>query len=162
MSTVVRVGVQAVVLSPEGILLGLRKNTFGHGTWGLPGGHLEAGETLLEAAARELAEETGLLATDLRVICVTDPRPETNHHLQVGVQVLGYHGQVEVREPDRCESWRFVRWEALPEALFPGSVDVLASARAGVTHLASTPAAGRPHADLLPVLGQGAHQQPES
>jgi 8-oxo-dGTP pyrophosphatase MutT (NUDIX family) len=30
------------------------------GTWVPPGGHLEAGETLLEAGLRELAEETGL------------------------------------------------------------------------------------------------------
>lgn len=38
------------------------------GTWGFPGGHVELGETLAEAAVRELAEETGVQATAGAVI----------------------------------------------------------------------------------------------
>ena len=34
-------------------------------TWEIPGGHIEAGESAIEAAARELQEETG--ATDFRL-----------------------------------------------------------------------------------------------
>lgn len=80
-------------------------------------------------------EEVGIRPVELRVACVTDPQPEANHHMQIGVDVLGYDGRITVREPDRCERWQFWPLDALPDALFVGSVKVLDSVRAGSLHL---------------------------
>ncbi len=52
-------GSTVAVLKDNKILLNLRSDT---GTWGIPGGAMELGETLEEAAARELKEETNLYA----------------------------------------------------------------------------------------------------
>lgn len=54
------VGVAAVVLEGEDLLMIRRARPPGEGTWSLPGGRVEHGETLAEAVVRELAEETGL------------------------------------------------------------------------------------------------------
>ena len=54
------VGVGAVVLDGERVLLIKRGHAPLKGQWSLPGGGVETGETLEQAVAREVLEETGL------------------------------------------------------------------------------------------------------
>lgn len=62
----------AVVIHEDHALLVQRRNPPNAGTWGFPGGHVELGETALEAAVRELAEETGVIATPIRYLTNID------------------------------------------------------------------------------------------
>ena len=54
------VGVGAVVLDRDRVLLIKRGHAPLKGQWSLPGGRVEVGETLEQAIAREVEEETGL------------------------------------------------------------------------------------------------------
>lgn len=67
-----KLGAIAVVAHNGRLLLVKRKNEPNANTWGFPGGHVELGETALAAAARELCEETGVIAAPRRYITNID------------------------------------------------------------------------------------------
>lgn len=56
-----QVAVGAVVIHNNRALLVKRHNSPSKGMWAIPGGSVELGETLQEAAEREIKEETGLI-----------------------------------------------------------------------------------------------------
>lgn len=62
----------AVVIHEDQVLLVRRRNEPDAGLWGFPGGHVDAGETALDAAARELREETGVAAKPERYLTNID------------------------------------------------------------------------------------------
>lgn len=65
-------GVAAVIFNEIGQVLLVKRED--NGLWGLPSGHVEAGETVEEAVVRELREETGLIISVQKLVGVySDP-----------------------------------------------------------------------------------------
>lgn len=75
----------AVVVRGRDVLLVRRSNRPDAGLWGFPGGKIEGGETIAEAALRELREETGVTAEAAGVVTALDaldraPDGALRHH----------------------------------------------------------------------------------
>ncbi|MCF4164897.1 NUDIX hydrolase [Zavarzinia compransoris] len=62
----------AVVIRKGAVLLVRRRNPPDAGLWGFPGGKVEFGETVEQAAIRELAEETTVAAVPGRAFAAVD------------------------------------------------------------------------------------------
>jgi 8-oxo-dGTP diphosphatase len=115
-----RVGVGVIVRAGKRVLLGLRKNAHGTGTWSFPGGHLEYGEDVGTCAVREVREETGTAIAVVRRGPYTNDvfTEEQKHYVTLFVVADLVAGEVEVREPEKCERWEWFEWNSLPRPLF--------------------------------------------
>jgi ADP-ribose pyrophosphatase YjhB (NUDIX family) len=88
------VAVGAFVFDPEGrVLLVERGSPPGEGLWSVPGGKLEEGETLAQAVAREVREETGLVVEVGTLACVVERIGDGYHYV-----ILDYLARVIGRE----------------------------------------------------------------
>jgi ADP-ribose pyrophosphatase YjhB (NUDIX family) len=134
------VGASIAVIRDDRVLLAARANAPMRGVWTLPGGLVEAGETLAEAALRELREEVGLEARVVGVLSPTeiidrDAEGRARHHYVVHPHAALWQGGEPVAGPEALG----VRWARLDEvaelATTPGLVGTLTEAFARVSAL---------------------------
>ena len=115
-----RVGVGVIVRKDGKILLGKRKGAHGEGSWSFPGGHFEFNEEIAVCAQREVMEEAGITIKIICALTFTNDFFEKEGRHYVTLYVLSDYagGEVKIMEPDKCEEWRWVNWETLPQPLF--------------------------------------------
>lgn len=109
------------------LLLGQRIDRHEENFWQFPGGHLEFGESVLECAAREVQEETGLDIDFAEHAGFTNEMFSVRGREYVTLYVTAacLSGEPEIKEPDKCLGWQWFPVDKLPEPLFPPIVTYL-------------------------------------
>lgn len=136
------VGVGVLILKDGKVLLGLRNpnkkkassELKGEGTWTMPGGKVEFMEKLVDAAKRELKEETGLVATKLDFLCISDDMTDTAHYVTVGFIVKDYQGNPEAMEPETILEWRWFDLDNLPKNMYEPSLKCINKYKKGLIY----------------------------
>jgi len=119
-SQITRVGVGVIVVRDGHVLLGERRGSHGAGTWALPGGNLDFGESVEDCARRELLEETGLRLSSVHPAPYTVDhfRDDGKHYVTLFVEALGVTGKPALLEPDKCCGWSWFGWDEFPGPVF--------------------------------------------
>jgi 8-oxo-dGTP diphosphatase len=105
------VGIGIVVIKGDSVLLCRRGKPPNVGSWTLPGGAQEVGESCEAAARRELAEETGLTVGELHFAAYVDTiRRDDDGRVQFHYTILDFAGRWEAGEPIAGSDVSEVTW----------------------------------------------------
>ncbi|MBI9082222.1 MAG: NUDIX domain-containing protein [Desulfobacterales bacterium] len=113
------VGVATIVVKNSKILIG---ESCGKGSgffyYGVPGGHLENNESLIQCAKREVSEEAGILIDNINLISVYDfYRKEKNRsYVTIGMKADWFSG-IPHDHDDECSFRKNWQWYLPDEAL---------------------------------------------
>jgi len=117
----VALAVHLFLFDGDKILLLKRSNTgYEDGNYSVPAGHLDGGETVVDAAIREAREECGLEIDpqDVQVSGVMH-RNVRDERVDFFVTLHAWHGEIVNAEPQKCAELAWYALNALPTNTIP-------------------------------------------
>lgn len=119
----VRVAVYLLLINEGKILLQRRFNTgWNDGNYTIgASGHMEKGESIMQAMVREAQEETGidLKEEDLKVVHTMHRHIEEHEYIDFFITAQKYDGEIKIGEPDRIDELVWFPLDELPENIIP-------------------------------------------
>ena len=115
------VAVHLFFFRADRVLLLRRFNTgWEDGNYSVPAGHVDAGETVTQAAIREAHEEIGvrLEPQDVEVVHVMNRKSE-DERIDFFLLVRHWAGEIANREPDKCDDLAWYPVASLPGNMIP-------------------------------------------
>lgn len=115
-----RIGLAIFIFKQDRFLIGCRKGANGEGTWSVPGGHLEFGETIIQGSKREVEEETGLKIKNIKIAGLTNDLfpTEQKHYVTIWLTSDWSRGKPQIKEPDKFLDMKWTDFSSLPKNLF--------------------------------------------
>jgi len=119
-ATNVRVGVAVFIWKNGRFLMQRRLGAHGAGSWSVPGGNVEFGESLEACVRREVTEETGLQIKNVHFMTATNDhfKTEGKHYITIWMTSDWAAGEAAIMEPTKCSAQRWCDGQSLPEPLF--------------------------------------------
>lgn len=135
MRTTFPVTVHLFFIRENQILLARRLNTgYRDGGYSVPAGHLDGGETVMQAGIREAREEVGLeLQEGDMAISSVMHRLDGDERVDFFVQVHKWEGEPFNAEPEKCDDLRWVDFDGLPGNTIPYIRKAIANHLNGIT-----------------------------
>jgi 8-oxo-dGTP diphosphatase len=128
------VAVHLFFLREKQILLLRRFNTgYEDGSYSVVAGHVEAGETVTQAAIREAKEEVGVMLepTDIQIVHVMHRKSE-DERIDFFMAVRHWVGNVTNNEPQKCDGLSWMEIDSLPQNTIPYVKRAIGNFQAGV------------------------------
>lgn len=124
----------AVLLEKDGkILLLKRKGAHGEGSWCMPGGSIDVGESFRKAAEREVKEETGMDVKYEKIISVSNDIMYGAHWITLGAKaIFNKKQQPKLMEPEKCSEIGWFSLNKLPNPMFHATQMVINNYKKGV------------------------------
>lgn len=116
----VGIGVSVLIKHQGKMLFILRNGAHGYGQWSCPGGHIDFGETALNAAKRESLEEVGVSIGAIHFVGYTDDFfvDTDKHYVTLWYVADWISGEAHIAEPKEVQEVRWLHLSEIPGDLF--------------------------------------------